>query len=247
MSAFEEGMKVKRMPVNEQVFENMKEAIKNGRWKAGEKIPSEIELSSMFDVNRLTVRTAMQRLIGMGLLETRVGDGTYVKEFSFGSYLERASEFYLGPELLDKVCEFRYAIEIEASRLAVIHATEQDIRILEDACEKFENLKRDYLEQPSEDTFKEIVKADTDFHKKICEASHNDLFVYAFLMFQELLNQYIHIVMQERLEYWKKQKKKGEPWSDLHRVICMAIRNHDFDACKRAYTDVIDYKIDLEK
>ena len=135
MSAFEEGMKVKRMPVNEQVFENMKEAIKNGRWKAGEKIPSEIELSSMFDVNRLTVRTAMQRLIGMGLLETRVGDGTYVKEFSFGSYLERASEFYLGPELLDKVCEFRYAIEIEASRLAVIHATEQDIRILEDACE----------------------------------------------------------------------------------------------------------------
>lgn len=246
MAGMDEGMKVKRMPVNEQVFENMKEAIKNGKWKAGEKIPSEMELSSMFDVNRLTVRTAMQRLIGMGLLETRVGDGTYVKEFSFGKYLERASEFYLGPELLDKVCEFRYAIEIEASRLATLYATEQDMEMLDEACEKFENLKKEYLEQPSEDTFQEIVKADTEFHRKICEASHNDLFVYAFLMFQELLNQYIGIVLRERLEYWEKQKKKGQPWSDLHRVVCNAIRNHDFEHCKKAYTDVIDYKIDLK-
>jgi GntR family transcriptional repressor for pyruvate dehydrogenase complex len=247
MAVFDESMKVKRMPVNEQVFETMKDAIKNERWKAGEKIPSEVELAAMFDVNRLTVRTAMQRLIGMGLLETRVGDGTYVKEFSFENYMERASEFYLGPELLDKVYEFRNAIELESSRLAILHATESDIDELEVACETFENLKKQYLEQPSDDVFKEIVKADTEFHKKICEISHNDLFIYAFLMMQELLSQYIEIVLKERLDYWKKRKKKGEPWNDLHRVICISIRNRDFEACKKAHTDVIDYKIDLAK
>lgn len=245
MSGFEASMKVKRMPVNEQVFEAMKEAIKNEKWKAGEKIPSEIELSAMFDVNRLTVRMAMQRLLGMGLLETRVGDGTYVKQFSFGNYLERASEFYLGPELLDKVCEFRNAIEIEAARLAIIHAADAELDELDAACETFEQLKSQFLEQPSDEIFQEIVKADLDFHRKICEISHNDLFVYAFLMVQELLSQYIEIVLRERLEYWEKQKKKGVPWSDLHRVICIAIRDRDFDACKRSYTDVIDYKISL--
>ena len=60
-------MKVKRMPINEQVFEMMRTAIKEGRWKPGEKIPSETELSANFGVNRLTVRMAMQRLIGMGV------------------------------------------------------------------------------------------------------------------------------------------------------------------------------------
>lgn len=247
VAVFDESVKVKRMPVGEQVFEIMKKAIKEEKWKPGEKIPSEVELSSMFGVNRLTVRTAMQRLIGMGLLETRVGDGTYVKEFSFEQYLERASEFYLGPELLDQVYEFRNAIELEASRLAVLHATEEDLDELETACQKFEGLKKQYLEQPLEETFQEVVKADMEFHKKICEISHNELFAYAFLMMQELFSQYVELTLKDRLEYWEKQNKKGEPWNDLHWVICTSIRNRDFEACKAAHTKVIDYKVDLTK
>ena len=114
-----EDFKVKRMPVHEQVFNRLKDALAEGRWGVNEKIPTETELSEMFGVNRLTVRMALQRLIGMGLLETRVGDGTYVKEFSFRDYANNVSEFYLGTDLLDKICEFRAAIELSSIKLAV--------------------------------------------------------------------------------------------------------------------------------
>ena len=73
------SLKVKRMPVSEQVYDAMRDALKKGVWAPGEKIPTEMELSDTFGVNRMTVRMALQRLIGMGLLESRVGDGTYAK------------------------------------------------------------------------------------------------------------------------------------------------------------------------
>lgn len=245
MVYFDESMKVKRMPVKEQVFEAMKDAIKSKKWKVGEKIPAETELASMFDVNRLTVRTAMQRLIGMGLLETRVGDGTYVKEFSLDNYLEQASEFYLGPELLDQVYEFRNVIEIESARLAVQRATEEDMKMLEEACDAFEALKNQYLQEPSDTIFENIVKADMAFHKKLCEISHNELFVYAFVMAQDLFSKYVRSVLKERIAHWENQKRKGEPWNDLHRVVCASIRSRDFEACRNALMGIVDYKIKL--
>lgn len=245
MTYFDDTMKVKRMPVKEQVFESMKDAIRTRKWQVGEKIPSETELAAMFNVNRLTVRTAMQRLIGMGLLESRVGDGTYVTEFSLGNYLAQASEFYLGPEMLDQVYEFRQMIEVEASRLAILRATEDELDELDELCNTFEVMKGLYLQEPSEKFFDEIVKTDMAFHKKLIELAHNELFSYAFVMAQDLFRQYVGIVLTDRLEHWEEKKRKGEPWNDLHRVVCAAIRARDFEACKKAHLGIIDYKIKL--
>ena len=75
--------KVKTISANEQVYEYIKDAIINGEWKEGEKIPSETKLAETFEVNRLTVRMALKRLTALGVLETRTGDGTYVKGFRF--------------------------------------------------------------------------------------------------------------------------------------------------------------------
>lgn len=240
-----EDMKVKRMPVNEQVFESMRDAIKSGTWKPGERIPSEMELSSIFGVNRLTVRMAMQRLIGMGLLDSRVGDGTYVKEFSFCDYMGRVSDFYLGPELLDKICEYRNVIEIESARLAVLRASSEEIAELEAICQNFEELKQDFLIRQEESILMDIVRQDVEFHHKICEMSHNDLFVYAFEMARELLCTYMEITLKKRVRYWNSQKQKGVPWDDLHRVVLNSIKSRDFETCKKAYADMVDYKVDL--
>lgn len=43
--------------------------------------PSESDLADLFGVNRLTVRLALQKLNTLGILDTRVGDGTYVCAF----------------------------------------------------------------------------------------------------------------------------------------------------------------------
>ena len=61
-----------------QISEWLKELIQSGRYKVGEKIPSEIELSKMCEVNRNTLRQALSHLTTKGLLSRVKGMGTFV-------------------------------------------------------------------------------------------------------------------------------------------------------------------------
>jgi GntR family transcriptional regulator len=61
-----------------QISAWLKELIQTGRYKEGEKLPSEIELSKMCEVNRNTLRQAMSELVAEGLLRKEKGTGTFV-------------------------------------------------------------------------------------------------------------------------------------------------------------------------
>jgi GntR family transcriptional regulator len=56
----------------------LKELAQTGRYKAGEKLPSEVQLSKMCGVNRNTVRQAISELTAIGLLRKEKGIGTFV-------------------------------------------------------------------------------------------------------------------------------------------------------------------------
>lgn len=77
--------KVNRRTVADQVFHIILKKISSGEWKIGEKIPSEIELAQDLGVSRTTLKMALQKLNTLGMLETRVGEGSFVCEFSFNS------------------------------------------------------------------------------------------------------------------------------------------------------------------
>jgi GntR family transcriptional regulator of abcA and norABC len=61
-----------------QIIKSITEKITKGDWSIGSKIPSQRELANIFDVNRSTVISALEELIADGLLETRLGKGTFV-------------------------------------------------------------------------------------------------------------------------------------------------------------------------
>lgn len=65
-------------PVYIQIHNQLRENIEDGKWKVGEKIPAERELAADFDVSRMTLRQAIQALVDEGILERRVGSGTFV-------------------------------------------------------------------------------------------------------------------------------------------------------------------------
>lgn len=65
-------------PVYIQIHNQLRENIENGKWQVGEKIPAERELAAQFDVSRMTLRQAIQALVDEGILERRVGSGTFV-------------------------------------------------------------------------------------------------------------------------------------------------------------------------
>jgi GntR family transcriptional regulator len=61
-----------------QISAWIKELIVSGRYKNGDKLPSEIKLSKLCDVNRNTLRQAISELIAEGFLRKEKGLGTYV-------------------------------------------------------------------------------------------------------------------------------------------------------------------------
>ena len=65
-------------PLYQQVKEDIKNAIEQGRYKAKEKIPSEPELSAEYSVSRITLRRAVEELCNEGYLIKRQGQGTFV-------------------------------------------------------------------------------------------------------------------------------------------------------------------------
>ena len=68
---------VTRSSMSDQVIAQMKENIEKGIWKPEERLPGELQLCEIFGTSRVTVRNALQKLAGEGLIETRVGDGSY--------------------------------------------------------------------------------------------------------------------------------------------------------------------------
>ncbi|MEE6715310.1 GntR family transcriptional regulator [Schleiferilactobacillus harbinensis] len=65
-------------PVYIQIHNQLKRDVEAGKWKVGDRIPAERELALQFDVSRMTLRQAIQTLVDEGILERRVGSGTYV-------------------------------------------------------------------------------------------------------------------------------------------------------------------------
>lgn len=85
-------------PLYEQIEIEIKELILNGGIKAGEKLPSIRELSSMVTINPNTVRKAYSELEREGVIETLIGRGTFIVRnyepvFLESKYNEMKSKF----------------------------------------------------------------------------------------------------------------------------------------------------------
>ncbi|MCM3767738.1 GntR family transcriptional regulator [Neobacillus niacini] len=66
------------LPLYYQLKEIIKEKIKDGSWKEGEKVPSERELMEQYNISRATARKALNDLLFEGLIEKKQGVGTFV-------------------------------------------------------------------------------------------------------------------------------------------------------------------------
>lgn len=239
------GMKIEKQTASNQVFQAMKGYILNHRWKVGEKLPSEVELASVFGVNRLTIRMALQKLNTLGIVETRVGDGTYVKNFEFESYIDEIQDLYADPKLTDDVCEFRKLIEIECARLAMQRATPEELAELERICTKYEDLKAHMTLPVSPEELRSLVDMDIEFHFQICKMSHNNLYIYAFSVAKAPISQYIGLTLKQRIDGWEKRNISLLSGDYRHRAILDAVKMKDFELCKKLYDDMIDHTVEL--
>ncbi len=69
-------------PLYKQVYQSIKKNIINGQYAAGDRVPSEKELSDSFQVSRITSKKALELLVSDGLVFRQRGKGTFVSEDS---------------------------------------------------------------------------------------------------------------------------------------------------------------------
>lgn len=89
-------MKIDRksaLPLYYQLKEILKEEIDIGKYKSGEQIPSENELSDMLDISRNTAKQAIAGLVSEGILFRIQGKGTFVAEKKVFKGLTEAFSF----------------------------------------------------------------------------------------------------------------------------------------------------------
>jgi GntR family transcriptional regulator len=65
-------------PMYHQIADDLRAKIENGELVPGAQLPTELELREQYEASRNTIRDAIKRLIGLGLVETKPGQGTFV-------------------------------------------------------------------------------------------------------------------------------------------------------------------------
>ena len=149
----------------DQAIAKLKELVSSGEFNAGARLPTERELTQRFGVSRSSLREAVRALTLIGVLEPRVGDGTYVTTLEpdlLLTGLAFVSDLVHGPSLLE-LHRVRRILEPEATRLATARLVEED----------FEELDRCLERMEAADTVQAYIEADMAFHRVILAACGN--------------------------------------------------------------------------
>ncbi len=230
-------MKIVRVSIVDQVCDSIKKDIAAEVWKAGDKLPSEAELAEMFGVNRLSVRMALQKLSTLGLIETRVGEGSFVRAFSLRPFLNEISLFYEGMEKYKEVQQLRHLLEGECIRIAVTSATEEDKKALKQALDEYFIQSEVYHKNvDDQQELERLVEADFNFHYKLVKMSHNDLFKDVYFMVQQIIRQNI-----TKLVYIRTHEPNWRPpdQNDTHLKLYNSIMNGDMESANQANREML--------
>lgn len=145
------------------------EQILAGAFKEGDRLPTEHEISSAFDVSRPVVREALIRLQADGLIYARRGAGTFVRAVPPSAITSLAPPSNISGYL--KSFEVRFALEAAAARLA---AERRSVIHLNNLAEINAHLREHMMRGESAN------EEDFNFHREVAVASGNDLFVSQF-------------------------------------------------------------------
>ncbi len=170
---------LKRRTLTAEICEKLTSYIVGGNWAVGMRIPPERDLSEQLGVGRSSIREALKALEVMGMVESRLGDGTFVCD---------RSRFYSGPLLwaitshsedgIRELIEARLVIETELCGLAAERATAEDLK----------NIGRflDEMEAGLDDRDR-FLSADLGFHMAVAQSAHNRILMNAVEMIRNLM------------------------------------------------------------
>lgn len=187
------------------------------KYKPGDKLPNENELSAELGVSRTTLREAIQYLTTQGVLEIQRGKGTFVAKESTAKKEFGFDELNVMHIKIKDLYELRMMLEPDMAYWATLRATEEEIQEILRIGEKLESVSRDNKEDP---VLNEM------FHISIARASHNEFGI----KLMEIINQ---ALVQAFSESHLNQTLFSDVMDD-HRMIMNYLKLRDAEGVRAA-------------
>jgi len=201
-------------------------AVKEGRWKVGDRLPPERSIAEQLGVSRTVVREALSSLHMVDLIEPRVGDGNYVSgSIQAESDIDDALEAIAESESLVEIWIIRKKLEIIIARLALRKARDEDIGELE-RCFKA-------IEQAVDDVDPDgYISTNSDFHRALARAAKNPFLLRSVQPLIEITGHQLSSEVSKPTV----RAHKGH-LVDMHRRIVDAIKRRDEEHIVEIMTD----------
>lgn len=224
---------IKTPKVYDQVIEKIKNSIKNGEIKKGDKLPSEREMAESLSVSRTSVREALRALEVVGLVESRQGAGNYIRTNFDNSLFEPLSiMFMLQESSIQEMYDLRETLELQCSRLSAKNIEDNELELLSAI------LDRMYIAKSE----KESLELDIKFHYLIAKTSRNVLLINVLEVISQLMDEFIEKSRMQILHEGNTRENLLEIHENLVRALkCRdelkvynAMKEH-FDLIRKAY------------
>jgi len=194
--------------VAEQVVDQIREMIRDGRLKPGDRLPPERDFAKRLGISRASLRHGLRFLAAIGVLNSRHGSGTYIEN---GPPVLKSESLQVLADLhrfsYDEMFEARKVFECALAELAAMNAQDEHLALMaEEVAEMYATL----------DDPQEYLVHDIRFHRAVAAASRNQIL-------SALMNMVSTAMYESRRETVARATDLKES-AELHRKIYRLIR-----------------------
>lgn len=208
---------VRRSRLYQDIVSQIEALLDRGELRPGDQLPPERALAEQFQVSRASVREALRSLELLGIVETRAGGGTFVRQMVPEDLARPLSNLISRGHTLTDVIEVRGLIEPAIAAAAAKRIRPDELAEL-----------RGILKQQAEKVAagQPYAEEDTRFHELIGQAARNELLVTMLGVIWD--------VLRSSREQWLQTNQRAHSSIDAHQRILAALETHDADAAHAA-------------
>lgn len=215
-----------KLTLTDNVYNQILTQISTGIYSSGEKLPSERELCEEYGVSRICIRSALQRLEALGIIETLHGKGSFITGIKRATNHPLPDNEIVSPYQLLSLGEYeefwplRYSLESQAFKLFIPRATEEDFNCLDELIRKIIDSS----------TQQELALVTFNYHNYIFENCGNRYIANSMFSYENIYRASLYTIQTLR-------KQTRGVVAQHHIFINNAMRNKDINSVLKIITE----------
>ena len=229
---------IRKKAISDEIVDQLIDLISRNKLAPGERLPAERDLCRQFGVGRTTLREALRSLATLGIIEGRVGEGTFISEDS-SRHLEKSLQWglLLDEKDVEDLIETRLILECQTAEAAAERAGPDDIAAISETIKALEGALYNQTR---------FLESDLAFHLTIAQASQNRILANLLSLTRNYLQQWIVQSLDD--PNFPEGERRAHLSLEEHQAILAAIDSKDSIAAReRMRIHIVSSSRDLRR